>query len=831
MHAMITAILTYQQGHIYDMNNIIFANKPRPFPSPTILAVCISAVVALSAPTVIAQETINTANSAVHEAIRSYRIPAQPLSEALIQFGQQSGLQVTANSGMVEGKKSSPVNGNMSADQALSQLLATTDLNYQINGGMVSLVASGGTATLPSVKISADSIESAYGPTQGFVATTSATATKTDIPISEAPQSISVVTRDHMDNIGARSLADALKYNAGVTTGLRGESSGLSDDNIVIRGFGGTGTSNEYWDGLRMYGTNYANNGIDPYLFERIEVLRGPSSVLYGQNQPGGVVNSVSKRPQFTPQGNIQVLGGTFDTKELDADVSGPLNEHFAYRLVGVVSDQDGQTDFSGRERKVLLPSLTWSPSENTTLTLQSVYQKDDATGGVVRSLPAMGTIEPSPHGKVPKERFTGDPNYDKWDRELLSFGYFLEHNFNESWTARQNLRFLQAEMDMELVYAASLAEDNRTISRRAFGVKEDSDTLSIDNQLEGHFAIGEVKHTLLLGVDFQDRNASTLRRFANAPTLDLYSPVYYQDIPLPPVFQNIDEEQSRLGFYLQDQIKLQQWILTLGGRYDDNESQSTNNLNNVITEAKDDMLTGRIGLGYAFSQGFTPYISYAQSFEPQAGTDFFGNAFEPTEGEQWEGGIKYAPSEHNAFITLSVFELTQQNVTTADLEHPGSRIQTGEIRSRGIELESVASLENGWNFVASYTYLDQEVTQSNESNLGKRLATIPENKFTLWSDYSFNDQFSGLKAGAGVTYTGKTKGDVLNTFDVDAYTLLDASLEYDLSSKANTLNGWNISLNAKNLTDKTYVASCNSTIQCYYGLGRTFTVRVKHEW
>ena len=797
---------------------------------------------------------------------REYTIGAGKLSDVLARFSATSGVQLIFEPRLLAGLNSPGLKGRYTVDQGFSILLASSgyQLVHESNGSYSLRATSNQDAlTLPPVKVGGDIIdESAYGPVVGYVAKRSATAMKTDTPIQEVPQSISVVTRDQIEARGARTLTDILRYSAGLRTGQRGESNSLGTDNIIIRGFGDNGNANEYWDGLQIIGTSFAVSGIDPYLFERIEVLRGPASVLYGQNQPGGIVNLVSKRPTAQTQGNVQLIGGTFDTKEANFDASGPLtsNQAFSYRIIGVFSDQQGQADFVKRERTVFSPSFTWSPSADTTLTAQYVYQKDDANGGVVNYLPADGTLFDAPNGKLPRERSTSEPSFDKWDREISSLAYFLEHRFNDTWSVRQNFRYLTTDIDTEMVYSLRFAEvevidpitlmpvidpatmepvteiSDRIIRRSAFGLKEDSDLFLLDNQLEGKFKVGSFHHTVVLGIDIQRRDSSTLRRIISAPELnfDLYAPVYNIDFPQPRIFRDLEDEQRTTGVYLQNQIKYNHWILTLGGRYDRNKSEETYNLFSVTLKEKESAFTSRVGLGYNFDNGMTPYISYAESFEPVPGTDFFGNGFVPTEGEQYEAGIKYDIPDNNAFITLSVFELTQQNVLTPDPnpDHISASVQTGEIRSRGAELEGVASVQQGWDIIASYSYLDQEVTQSNAANLGNRITTIPRHKAALWSNYAFtHGAANGLEIGAGVTYNGATVGDQGNSFEVESYTLFDASINYDLSSLGKSLDGWNVSLKASNLTDKTYVAGCYSRVRCYYGMGRELTVRLGRSW
>mgnify|MGYP001793469613 CR=1 FL=1 len=777
-------------------------------------------------------------------ASHDFDIAPQSLTGALAEFGRQSGMQVSVDAGLIRGIDSPGVRGTLAAGTALKLLLVGTGMIYRLsddNTVMLERVPAGTSesgSTLLDPIVVEGTVETATGPVDGYVARRSATGSKTDTPINEIPQSVSVVTADEIETRGAETVGEALSYTAGVTTGTRGDSSGLGGDNIALRGFGGDGTaggsSNEYWDGLKMDGTNYATSSLDPYLLERVEVLRGPSSVLYGQNQPGGVVNRVSKRPPDSWQGEVQAKGGTFDTYEFGFDLGGAVTEDksLAFRAVGVFSDGDAQTDFTGKRRVAAAPSVTWRPSDDTTFTLLTAYQHDDIDGGFVKYVPAAGSVSSNPNGDIARERFTGDPNYDKWDRTLYSVGYNFEHHFDDTWTLRQNARYFRNELDLEAIYLKGLQADQRTIDRSAFGAVETSDAYTIDTQIQADVATGPVDHTLLFGIDLRRRESDTLRRSADAPTLDLYDPVYYQNIPEPPIYQSLDSVQNWGGVYLQDQVKLDNWILTLSGRHDWTDSKTTNRLTDVTSQTNERAVTGRVGLGYAFDFGLTPYVSYAESFEPTSGVDFSGNSFEPTTGKQVEAGVKYEPEGYDAFLTLAVFNLAQQNVLTKDVDNPGFSVQRGEVRSRGVEIEGVANLVEGVSARASYTFLDQEVTKSNDGNAGNRLTGIPQHSAALWGDYTFSDgNLEGLRLGAGVRYVGSTMGDDANTFKVPAVTLFDAALSYELAAIDRRLDGVKLAVNARNLFDKEYVASCISEVRCYYGVGRTVMATLKFAW
>ncbi len=776
------------------------------------------------------------------EATQSFSIAPQPLAAALERFSEQTGVSFAYASRQLEGVSSPGVSGVLTPREALRRLLTGTGVSFRFTSAeTVTLERTAqrdedGPLRLGPVMVEGIS-DSAFGPDDGYVANRSVTGAKTNTPVVEIPQSLSVVTRDQMDVRGVQNIGEAVQYSAGIRSNLQSESSGLAGSNIVVRGFGGTGTAgtsgNEYIDGLRIRGTNFVSAGFEPHLFERVEILKGPSSVLYGQSTPAGIVNHVSKRPTARRFHEIQGEAGSFDRLEAAFDFGGPVDAEgqFLYRVTGLALDTDAQTEFTGRDRKVMAPALTWRPSARTSLTILSTYQDDDFEGGFVNRVPAFGTIFDNPGGKIPDDFFQGDPNFNSWDRELISVGYQFEHRFNNTWTVRQNARYLHNDLALESIFGTVQA-DLRTLNRSSFSADEKSDDITIDSQAEARFKTGTLGHTVLFGVDYQSLERDTLRRLGSVAPLDIFAPVYNIQIPSLALFQEIEIEDEQIGAYAQDQIKLGSWVLTLGGRYDWADSETTNKLAGTQSDQSDGEFTGRAGLGYLFENGVAPYVSYSESFEPVAGVDVSGAAFDPTTGTQYEAGIKYQPNRYNALVTVAAFELTQQNVPTGDPDNPGFDVQTGEIRSRGIELEGLASFDFGLNLTASYTYLDVEITESNDGTAGNRPAGSAEHWASAWGDYTFQaGSFAGLGAGLGVRYIGSSAGDVQNSFEAPSYTLFDAAIRYDLGRLTPGLRGSEFAVNVSNLLDKRYVASCARIDRCFQGVGRNVVGTLKFRW
>jgi iron complex outermembrane receptor protein len=682
--------------------------------------------------------------------------------------------------------------------------------------------AEGGSVVLPPISVET-AAPTGTSPVQGYVAPVTSTATKTDTPLIETPQSISVITRDQLDDRAVQSITEALGYTAGTFSGTVADPR-FDDPNI--RGF--SAGPNQFLDGLRIL-RNFGAPAIEPYGLERVEVLRGPSSVLYGQSVPGGLVNMVSKRPTDDKFGEVNLQAGSHDRYQGSFDLGGPLDPDgkFLYRLTALGRDSGTQMDDVDDDRWFVAPALTWKPTSDTKLTLLGRFQHDEAQSPP--GLPAFGTLYGSPFGDISTSFHPGEPTFSDSQLELSSIGYDLEHRFNDTFSIRQNARYLHLSFDYDSLYTSGLAADQRTLNRGTIVQRESSDTVNIDTSGQAKFATGPLGHTALLGVDYRRFWGDTKTGFGLAPSLDLLNPVYGQAIALPAIGTDRDDDLSQIGVYVQDQIKLDRWLLTLGGRQDWVSTEQRSRITGATTEQDDSAFTGRAALMYLFDAGFAPYVSYTTSFDPVIGTQApqrGGGTFEPTEGEQYEVGVKYQPPGSDSFITAALFDLTRTNVTTTDPDFPTFQIQTGEARVRGIELEATANLMAGLNITAAYTYLDTEITESNSGTEGNRLATVPKNLASLWGDYTFPEGsfLEGFGFGAGVRHIGSRFGNDANDIEVPSVTLFDAAVHYDFGQ-------FRVGLNANNLFDREYVASCGSVGGCYYGNRLAVISTLTYHW
>jgi iron complex outermembrane receptor protein len=666
---------------------------------------------------------------------------------------------------------------------------------------------------------------------QGYVATRSASGTKTDTPIIQTPQSISVVTRDQIEAQGAKTVSQALNYTSGVFAEPRGSVNGLFEF-PNIRGF--NLPSFLYQDGMQLLGAS-AGLQVEPYGLERIEVIKGPASVLYGQGSPSGIVNLVTKRPTDSRFNEVQILGGDYNRKQIAVDTGGPIDEkgEVLYRFTGLARESGTQVDFTKDNRYYVAPALTWRPTANTTWTVLFNYQKADS--GFFNFLPAAGTFRPNPNGQISTSFYAGDPNFNRSTIENTSVTSLFEHRFNEVVTFRSNYRHGELSVNQDVLTTGLLAPNNqRTLARSTFRNHDEFTTDTADNQLEVKLNTFGFQHTILGGFDYQNSYEDHKNWSGAAPSIDLFAPAYYQPIAAPTLNTlNTNQTIEQTGAYVQHQGKLGGWNTVLGVRRDEVTSNTYNLLNRTTTATSDEASTKKAGLLYLFDIGLAPYASYSESFAPTAGTDRFGSAFKPTTGQQTEVGLKYQPKDFTGLFTFAAFDLVRQNVSTPDPAAPTLfAVQTGEVRSRGLEFEGKVSLTRSLDVIGSYTYLNAVVTKSNTIDLNKIPIGVPHNFGGLWGDYTIRGgQLSGLGFAGGVRYVGETFADTLNTIAVPAYTLYDAAIHYEFGELNPRLKGLRMQINATNLFDKTYVASCLAATNCFYGLRRSVIGTLAYRW
>ncbi|XAH22918.1 TonB-dependent siderophore receptor [Xylophilus sp. GW821-FHT01B05] len=776
-------------------------------------------------------------------ATTRYAIPAGPLGAALSRFVADSGVFVAADARLTAGKASPGVQGSHTPAAALSRLLAGTGLEAAAQaGGSYTLRATpevSGAAegqTLGLVTVTAQSEQDGTAATVGYVAKRSAAGTKTDTPILEIPQTINVITADEITARGATSVSQALLYTPGLKVSGYTENYMLADE-TASRGFA---PAPLYLDGayIPYAGSLGGSAQIEPYSLERVEVFKGPASVLFGQNQPGGIINMVTKKPSADAVREVRLGVGSYGRTNAALDLGGALGEQqtLLYRVVAVANGGNQQTDYTKSQRLFVAPSLTWKPSAATSLTLYAQLQRDDGLSDY-QALPAIGSLFPGPNGqRISRDFFNGDPHYNDVWRKQAVVGVDFSHRFNDAVRLQQKLLFIDVKDQYKGFYLRAFANDasGATDTSRATRTKLDwaqhNNVLSLDNNLEIQASTGAVRHTVLAGLDYRrfSRKYVGYNDYASA-AINLYAPNYSTVTAAPVLTTRWDNTVDQVGLYLQDQMRWQDFVLTIGGRHDWAGTDNKDLIAADRTRQDDKAFTGRAGLTWLAGNGWAPYVSYSESFVPQIGTNFDGAPFKPTTGRQVEAGVKYQPPGSNALATFSVFDIRQQNVLTNDLQNIGFSVQTGEVQSRGAELEVKARLWKVLDIAGGLTYSDVRTTRSNTAtDINRQSAAVPQWSAALWSNYLVQP---GLSVGTGVRWTGSAYGDANNSFRTPAYAVFDAALRYDLGQIDSRLRGVEGSLTVQNLFDKTYISSCNYAFGCYYGKARSATANVTYRW
>jgi iron complex outermembrane receptor protein len=672
-------------------------------------------------------------------------------------------------------------------------------------------------------------------------------ALRSSVPLLESSQAVSVLDEAIIRDQDARKLEDVIRNVAGVTPGGYYE----DWDYYRIRGF--DSSFNTFRDGLR------GDNSMSPEIYglQSVEVVKGPASTLYGQAPLGGVVNLVSKRPKKEFGGEITATGGSWEFYEGTFDINVPLlvpqtmtttpasakgakavmpitttesGIGIYARLVGLYKNAGSYVDYVETERVYIAPSLTFEFSEDTSLTILSEYKRD--WGKFAMPLPALGTALSNPNGAIPVNRYLGLPDSNELVQERYKVGYEFKHRFNDTVALRQNLSY--SKMDQrwtDIFYNSYLGDDLRTAYSYPYLYGGDTKAFAVDTAVDFTFETGAARHTLTAGVDYCRVNSSGWSKqidYSDASSyyaFDLYRPDY--SAPFRTRYVSSDSFETindSLGFYLQEHVKIGNFALTLGGRYDKFWNEDT--YNGATTKDDQDAFTPKAGISYEFVPGFAAYANYSRSFTPQWGSrSATGESVDAEEGENWEAGLKYNAFDGKLTGLISVFQLTRENVATANLgtADPFDAIVSGEQRSRGFEFETTAELAPGLTLTAAYTYLDAEVTEDNEIPVGTPLLGVPEHGVSAWLKYMVQDgPLKGFGIGLGGSYYSSKSGDTYNTFDLPSYALLDAALFYERDN-------FSAQVNFNNVTDKRHFVGSYDSM--YVLPGQPFNVSASVTW
>jgi iron complex outermembrane receptor protein len=710
--------------------------------------------------------------------------------------------------------------------------------------------------------------------------------TKTDTPLIEIPQSISVISAEQIDLRGALTVSDVLLYTAGV----RSEAFGLDSrvDSYNVRG----GTPAQYLDGMRMIYGSYNTARVDPYALDRVEVLRGPSSVLYGQGTIGGLVNLASKRPTFDTRKEVVASYGTYDRAQIQGDMSGLITEDgtFAYRIVGGFRNANTQVDHVNDDRWFIAPSIAWRPSSDTEVTLSLHHQRDDM-GLTGQFLPLIGTLDVSKYvtiynaanpngvkalannvnGTLPHSTYVGETDFDNYNSRQTNVTLSASHKLNDWLQFRHNSRFSDSFVIYKSIYTnfsglgvktpyytsqaavnaatatavpgstpVTYTGPDRIAPRTFYTSYPEVRNYATDNSFQADFATGVLTHTLLGGIDAQDYTQEQTQDQGVATPIDLFAPRVFNSAANRTYrytalnVQLATVKQNQIGIYAQDQISYGDLDVILGARRDWAESKSIAPTTGVVTEKDDSATTLRAGLVYNF-QGIAPYVSYAESFLPVAGSNLAGEPFSPQTGEQIEAGIKWQPTPA-VLVTAAYFDIKDTNRLTVSPTNPNDRVQTGEVSSEGFEFEAQASFLEFYNISASYAYTDAYISKSNNRNeIGKPFSSVAKHVATTFLTRKFivnGDDV--ITIGAGLRYTGRS---VDRTAPVPTAANPNPEI-IRVVTPANTVgdliasyawDAWRVQINANNFTDEKFPATCLSRGDCFLGQRRTVVASIRH--
>ncbi|YAF98113.1 MAG: TonB-dependent siderophore receptor [Nodularia sp. CChRGM 3473] len=668
------------------------------------------------------------------------------------------------------------------------------------------------------------------GEQSGYRVREGSTATRTDTPLRDIPANIQVIPRQVLEDQGAVRLDEALRNVGGVTFA---SSFGNRGQNFLVRGFSAT----QYRNGLRedaggggSFNSRTAQETAD---LERIEVLKGPASVLFGQGEPGGIINLVTKKPLSTPYYNIDFTAGSFDFYRPTLDFSGPLNDDgsLAYRLNIAYESAGSFRDFVDSRRYFIAPSLSWTISPSTKLTLEASYLQD-------RRSPDSGLIVLNGSDRpanLPFNRALFDPENSAINFDETRAYIFLDHKFSDDISVRSAFRYTTSFESFRegLSFINRLRADNRTVELGISSTDQFFETYTFQNDLVWQFNTGAIAHTLLFGLEVNNafgRFSSQVppeRQNITGGLLDIFEP-NYDAITYTGGFQVFEDgdfqKRNMLGVYLQDQITLADNLkLLVGGRFDSVDTEQLFQVDNFTVKQTDSAFSPRFGLVYQPNENLSLYASYSRSFVPSLGQSATNTQFEPTRGTQYEIGAKADFLDGRLSTTLSAYDITRSNITTPDPDNPNFSIQVGEQRGRGIDLDIVGEISPGWNIIASYALLDATITRDNRFEVGNRLNNIPNNAASLWTTYTVQSgDLRGLGFGAGAFFVGERTGDLANSFMLPSYTRFDAAIYYNRDN-------FRAALNLRNLFDTQYFAGSQGRTSVIPGA--PFEVRGTVSW
>ncbi|WHA42654.1 TonB-dependent siderophore receptor [Agrobacterium larrymoorei] len=785
-----------------------------------------TAILSMTLATAAGTQIVLAQGAAVSSSTVNLSIPAGPLENALLTLGRQANLKMLYPSSITTGKTTAGVRGTVGVSSAVTQLLAGSGLSFTISGnntvrifdpnatGSQAAAASDGSTVLETIVVQGSGSDGVPGvvQTDGYVAKSGRTATKTDTPVAETAQSVSVVSRKQLDDRQPQNVVEAVSYTPGAHGGQFGAEPRF--DSFSIRGMDVT-YSGVFRDGLRQINSPNGLFRLEPYDVEAMTVLRGPAASIYGASSTGGIVDIISKRPTEEQLREVELQYGSYGRVQAGFDLSGPVTQDGSvlYRLTGVARDARNEISAIKDDRVMIAPAITWKPDEGTKFTVLGEYM-DSTTGGT------WGYINDA-NGATPV--YGGDARFNDFRQKQGRIGYELEHELADGLTLHHKLRYSQLSTSQEYVFA-----------NYPGSVYEDNQGLATDTYFEGEFETGGAQHKLIGGVDYSHMEYDSRQGVYDADTGVNTLPFTDTFTYVPVINKVINQKQNSIGVYAQDQIALDAWRIGLGLRHDWHKSDYT--LNGEGSSRDDSITTGRASIGYVTPWNIMPYISYGTSYVANAGVILTGagGQADPTRGKQFEIGAKYEIPDSNILLSAAYFDLDQKNASVWAYNSTSSQseLQQLDLRSRGIELEVTGSLDNGLSFTGGYSYNDVEITKLTPETVGNQLNATPYHMFSLWANYDVQTgPLEGLGLGAGVRYVGSSFGDNTHTtlYNNHPRTFVDATIRYDLGKLNSAMDGVKLQVNATNLLNE--VNQICSSAFCYYDEGRKVVASVKYQF
>ena len=633
----------------------------------------------------------------------------------------------------------------------------------------------------------------------GYSVDATATGLKSGVPVTEVPMTVNTITQQELVDRDPGHIENALAYTPGVVA----PSWGMDDryDQYSIRGFD-LGVNGLFRDGLINKSQSYTAFKIDPYMIQRIDVLKGPASVLYGSNDVAGLVNMITKRPTFERLGEARLSYGSHDTTEVAVDW-GDVNESrtLSWRLTGLTRDGSTEIDPSEDDRDLLALGVTWAPTDATSITFLGHWQKDDLTPSV--AMPVAGEDYDAANGRLPHSfRYSQHP-WNEFATEQASFGWQAEHHVGSDVTLRQNFRYARQSTDFQHLYFNGMTGPS-SLDFAAFTGEEKANYWALDNQAQFEGRVGGVDHTLTIGADLTRQRKDGGLGFASGYGVSLADPDFDFPVAQPGAFIDRKTDVRETGIYAQDHMRFGNGVtVTAGLRRSWIDNETLDRLNGTTTEQNDNATTGMLGATWDLGNGLVPYASYGESFTTNLGQTFAGDQYEPTEGRQFEVGTRYAPAGSQIQLAAAVFSIDKTNVLTSDPQNPNFRLQTGKVRHRGVELEARGAVTDQLSLVAGYSYIDAKVRSSEDGDQGNIPAMVPKHTASIWATYDFRGAADGFSLGGGLRYIDDIWADNANSRRVESYVLADMMARY-------TWDDYTVSMNVTNLFDKDYYSNCS---------------------